>query len=493
MNVINVSRLAHGMNWARSAVMVAVYCVLQGITALTGSVIGAVLGFVSSAGGPFLPRVIGIGLVTGIIGALGWILIWAGRKWLCGCQRLSSRAFMSTGIVVTVYTLLNLAFIGAVAALAASMGAIIPAAIGLVLCVLLGWLGLRLARRLALAPRVLSGPDLKGVFGLEPFAERHATPEALRNYRRARLRAIAIACAIGALIQLLLGLPVAVAARNDQGFIAFYQFTGTAASVVGSMIALAVLRRARSKFVRRVWDQKRAGGEPFTLFLRSFADDSTLKAKGPSFRPDGYGSPLVPFWRPTLEEIITDGLWKFGPVVAIGKPGEASPTPGAAREYVPEKEWRERVHQLAAEARAIVVICGQTSGLAWEMKSLLERQHADKLVLVLPGKRESQAEARARFLMEAAELPGDSIPTQIDSMAVVAILGAGTPSPLLTRGCADSTASLTWVLLSPLIRSGAGAWQPHMSSLAFSRRGLPSRLAKWRRPVCWTSVVTPQP
>jgi hypothetical protein len=36
----------------------------------------------------------------------------------------------------------------------------------------------------------------------------------------------------------------------------------------------------------------------------------------------------------TLEDVVEIALRQFGPVVAIGRPGESLPPTGAAREYV---------------------------------------------------------------------------------------------------------------------------------------------------------------
>jgi len=75
------------------------------------------------------------------------------------------------------------------------------------------------------------------------------------------------------------------------------------------------------------------------LLLRSFGDDMTAidvrDFKIPLFRQF-----------PTFEETLTDHLWEFGPVVAIGRPGEPVPLLGAAREYVANEAWQARVAEL---------------------------------------------------------------------------------------------------------------------------------------------------
>ena len=45
-------------------------------------------------------------------------------------------------------------------------------------------------------------------------------------------------------------------------------------------------------------------------------------------------------------------------VVAIGKPGEDLPTPGAARIYVSDEEWKEEVKRRMRAARLVVIRAG---------------------------------------------------------------------------------------------------------------------------------------
>src|SRR5262249_52081031 len=70
---------------------------------------------------------------------------------------------------------------------------------------------------------------------------------------------------------------------------------------------------------------------PHVLYLRSFqTDPATLSKKLFS----GFT---------TEEEQLADVLRPFGNLVAIGRPGEPLPLPGAARMYATESEWKELV------------------------------------------------------------------------------------------------------------------------------------------------------
>jgi hypothetical protein len=74
----------------------------------------------------------------------------------------------------------------------------------------------------------------------------------------------------------------------------------------------------------------------------------------------------------TSEESICRYFGSLGPVIAIGKPGEALPSPGAARMYVGDDKWQEAILIELQRARAVVVQPGVTAGVRWE----LERIHA---------------------------------------------------------------------------------------------------------------------
>ena len=53
------------------------------------------------------------------------------------------------------------------------------------------------------------------------------------------------------------------------------------------------------------------------LYLRSFHDDSKLKIRA---RAANGRTVLEKFVRVTFEEVVTDHLWNYGPVLAIGNP-----------------------------------------------------------------------------------------------------------------------------------------------------------------------------
>jgi hypothetical protein len=77
-------------------------------------------------------------------------------------------------------------------------------------------------------------------------------------------------------------------------------------------------RRARRSALLPATELSKRNPRPIVLYLRSFLDDKIkMRARHANGR-----SWLEKAVRVTLEEVITDHLWRYGPVVAIGKPGD---------------------------------------------------------------------------------------------------------------------------------------------------------------------------
>lgn len=118
------------------------------------------------------------------------------------------------------------------------------------------------------------------------------------------------------------------------------------------------------------------------LLLRSFLDEGGLTA----FKDVTFLS-LTRFSVRSLEEHLTDRLWRFGPVVAFGLPGELVPPVGAAREYLnnaSEQEWKSHFEGLSRTCGAMVLILGKTDGVRWEFRRIIDLGLQERLLLVIP-------------------------------------------------------------------------------------------------------------
>ena len=107
------------------------------------------------------------------------------------------------------------------------------------------------------------------------------------------------------------------------------------------------------------------------LYLRSFGIDARLRQV-----PGGF------LQRGTEEEQLVRALNRIGPVVAVGRPGEALPELGAARLYLEDSAWQREVMRLMDDAALVVLLLGPSGGLRWELQTVLERLEPQRLVIL---------------------------------------------------------------------------------------------------------------
>jgi hypothetical protein len=163
----------------------------------------------------------------------------------------------------------------------------------------------------------------------------------------------------------------------------------------------------RRRLALRLDEVRALDSRPPLLLLRSFADDNLPLER--RFRMLG-NLLQAPF---TLEELIVDRLWAVGPVMAIGRPEETLSPVGAAREYVADAAWQERLLSSLDEASWVVGILGDSEGVMWEFRQVDARGAADRFVLIFPPHPAPiivrRWKALSRFFPGAAEalLPND--------------------------------------------------------------------------------------
>ncbi len=139
------------------------------------------------------------------------------------------------------------------------------------------------------------------------------------------------------------------------------------------------------------------------LYLRPFRDDRIkIRARATDGRVF-----LERFLKITFEELITDHLWRYGPVRAIGDPRKKdllAPL-GAAREYESDATWQQKAADLMQQASIIVAVVGETNGFIWEMERIVKLGLTSKLVLVLPPLDIKNLTIRWSNLMKVVKLP----------------------------------------------------------------------------------------
>jgi hypothetical protein len=124
--------------------------------------------------------------------------------------------------------------------------------------------------------------------------------------------------------------------------------------------------------------RKRSGAQPIVLF-RSFSDDHGLMVPGYYPGPSYFTRRKEPF-----ERALIRILSRFGPFVAIGKPGERVPPFGAARSYEDEHIWQVRALELIRSCKLIVMLAGSGPGLKWELERIIDEGRYGKLLILMP-------------------------------------------------------------------------------------------------------------
>ncbi len=160
-------------------------------------------------------------------------------------------------------------------------------------------------------------------------------------------------------------------------------------------------------------DLPQGGPKPF-VFLRSFGDDDHV-----SLQPSGFAGYLqgsrgwrrdrrintdlvskltadYTFFQPlrflrllfqtpmdTSEEVLAGFFSRWGPVVALGKPGETLATGGAARTYVTHEDWQDVVQSQLSSCQAVVVQPSSSEGVWWELVASFASVPPERILLCL--------------------------------------------------------------------------------------------------------------
>ncbi|MGW5691131.1 hypothetical protein ACWEWX_09265 [Streptomyces asiaticus] len=155
--------------------------------------------------------------------------------------------------------------------------------------------------------------------------------------------------------------------------------------VVGSLLFLAgrfLAARGRQHVAHIIRTLDEIGRKPFVLYLRPFADDP-VRARMPSPDPNSSIGSVFRLSGRTQEETLRRLFRPFGVMVAIGRPGERLPLPGALRAYLPLDDWQDTVARLIAQARLVVLGAGPGPGTIWELVEAVRVIPPARLVLIV--------------------------------------------------------------------------------------------------------------
>ena len=192
------------------------------------------------------------------------------------------------------------------------------------------------------------------------------------------------------------------------------------AGAVAALAGSALLRRGRARCRADATRLRQLDGRAPVLYLRSFEDDdlelpSVLSPRRP-FTEQFTLRTADPF-----EEAIAWELSTYGPVTAVGRPGQGLASLGAAREHLANDSWQEGVLDRMLEARSIVIVPGLTSGLQWEVATAVTAGHLDKTVFVLPPVDRQQSHRRWETVCEPLPEPLRSRLMELDVDSVLTV------------------------------------------------------------------------
>ncbi len=187
---------------------------------------------------------------------------------------------------------------------------------------------------------------------------------------------------------------------------------GLLLAVVFGAAALGTWRRAKRHSTPRANEVRELDHRPPILLLRSFVDDE-LSVEGDLLDLD-------------LPRLIAEYLNVVGPVIALPAVKERLQRVGPYRVDLQGKSWTEAVSSLTSEAVAIVMICGRSSGLAWELSHVTQPSIARKTIFFFPSVDPEELTRRWMFLMSDNRFPALAALRSID------------PNRLVSARCLDT-------------------------------------------------------
>lgn len=170
-------------------------------------------------------------------------------------------------------------------------------------------------------------------------------------------------------------------------------------SILITVGVIQMFLRARKFTAASAEEVLTADPRPPVIYMRSFKDDAAASMPVMS-GPPGWAV-LFPKELVTEEELVARILNDFGPMVTIGRPGEALRELGAARMYVGEQAWHEKVTELMQSAKLVVLRLGQTEGLWWELEQAIGKMRPEQLLVFVPRIGDKAAREAIRRRAEA--------------------------------------------------------------------------------------------
>jgi hypothetical protein len=152
-----------------------------------------------------------------------------------------------------------------------------------------------------------------------------------------------------------------------------------------------LLWRGRQYAARASAELILADSQSHVLYLRAFRSDALIWKQAFRTLDSSFLLGLE-----SEEEQLAEVLLPFGALIAIGRPGENLPTPGAARLYTSDEEWKDVVKRRIQTARLVVIRAAAGENVFWELTQAVEILNPQKLLILLNMKVRDYESFRAR-------------------------------------------------------------------------------------------------
>jgi hypothetical protein len=183
----------------------------------------------------------------------------------------------------------------------------------------------------------------------------------------------------------------------------------TAIAALLLLAAATLLRRLGRRFALADAEMaQRADKRPPVLYLRNFGDDA-LRMPSSSLARTSFTERLSVVRQQPFEEILARHLRRYGPFIALARPGTRLPTLGAAKVERDTGTWLSQIQEWAPRAAMVVVAAAPrevSDGLRTEIELLAETAVQVPVLLVVSPYRRREIEARWRRFCDEAARPG---------------------------------------------------------------------------------------
>jgi hypothetical protein len=199
-------------------------------------------------------------------------------------------------------------------------------------------------------------------------------------------------CLSGAFAFVIVARDLVITAAHLRVTAVVLQDLSTAAMILGSFLAGALLlragnvqfARARRYLTQVVQDPSDLRGLGYSLYLRTFGQDDELSGAQAFTLPKRALRSLFVVELPE-EALVADALSNDDtPMVGVSRPGEPAPHVGAFRVYLPRADWKPQVRELIEGARHVVLALGWGEGTLWELGEAMRILAPEQLILVVP-------------------------------------------------------------------------------------------------------------